>query len=81
MVDLHIIDQRQIPDQQISQTVTRFVATPLDEVKGIGANGLLILDIVAEERTELEIMGTHYFREVILPDEKVLVIGPRGLVS
>ena len=41
---------------------------------------VLVLDVVAEQGAKLQVMRSHRFCEVILPDEQVFLIGPRRLM-
>ncbi len=75
-----VLQDYQISKQQIGNQAPGATAVRLNRVDAAAAARLLVFDVVAEKHTEFGSVGSDHLREVILPDEKILVIVPRRLV-
>ena len=79
-INLSVISYWQILDQYFCNRVPSARVAVLYEVETAVAINLLILDVMAEEAPNLDIMIAPNFGKIVLPDEQVLVIHPRRLV-
>src|SRR5262249_42775122 len=80
MIQFGVLDQWKVFDEELSNCVPRSTIVGLNDIQTARTVWLLILDVVARQPANLDGMSTHHLGEVILPDEQVFVVLPRGLV-
>jgi hypothetical protein len=76
MVGLSVTTKWQVFKQRVRNRIASARAGLAKLVEVTAKKNKLILYVMAEKSTDLEIVGIPHFGEVILPDEKILVVVP-----
>ena len=81
MVGLKVATNWQVFEQCVSNRIARARASLAKLVEVKTEKDGLVLDVMAEESTDLEVVGAPHFREIVFPDEEVFFIAPGGSVQ
>src|SRR5436189_3531790 len=80
MIDLGVASQRQVFVQQLGDCISGAGIRTAVLCNSVGALGQLVLDVMADQRTEFQIALSSNFRKVVLPNKQIFVILPGCLV-
>src|SRR5205814_6156023 len=80
MVVLGIASERYVSVQNFRNETTRVRSRATIRREAVGALGQFVLNVVADQRSELQIAFSRDFRKVVFPNKQVFVILPWCLV-
>src|SRR5215203_4930577 len=81
--DFSVVKQNSVAEQKVCNTVTSLLAAALNRsllIATARANARLVLEIVTEESTKLQVMRARNEREIIFPNIEILAVVPGRLV-